>query len=168
MTLRLVTAPTAPVVTLAELKAHLRVDGDDEDTRIQALERAAVAHLDGWRGVLGRAIMPQTWAQEFRDWGDLRLAMPDASAITVTYRDAAGEMQAATGVTARLTGHGPVVTATGPNTDLISVQFACAMPDTLIEAARTAVKLYVDHLYDRADLSPAFGAMVAAMRWRAP
>ena len=59
--------PTEQVVTLAEMKAHLRVDGDDEDLLIQSLTDAAVSWLDGWDGVLGRCIMPQTWRIDAAD-----------------------------------------------------------------------------------------------------
>jgi uncharacterized phiE125 gp8 family phage protein len=57
----LVTPPVAAPVSLAEAKAHLRVDFDDEDALISGLIDAATQHLDGWSGVLGRALMPQTW-----------------------------------------------------------------------------------------------------------
>lgn len=56
-----VTPPTAQVVTLQDMKEHLRVLHDDEDMLIQSLTDAAVSWMDGWDGVLGRCIMPQTW-----------------------------------------------------------------------------------------------------------
>jgi uncharacterized phiE125 gp8 family phage protein len=58
----LVSPPLATPVSLAEAKAHLRVDFSDEDALISGLIQAATAHLDGWTGILGRALMPQTWA----------------------------------------------------------------------------------------------------------
>lgn len=60
-------APTHPVVLLDDMKAHLRVLHDDEDLDIQALTDAATSWLDGWDGVLGRCIMPQTWLIEPSD-----------------------------------------------------------------------------------------------------
>lgn len=65
----LVTPPADPVVSLSDLKDHLRVDADDENDLIEALEQAAVAHLDGWHGILGRAIMAQVWSQSFATSG---------------------------------------------------------------------------------------------------
>lgn len=55
------TAPTVEVVTLAEAKAHLRVDHGDDDALIAAYLKAAVQHLDGRAGILGLALAPQTW-----------------------------------------------------------------------------------------------------------
>lgn len=75
-----VTAPTAQVVTLHDMKDHLRVAHDDEDLLIQSLTDAAVSWLDGWDGVLGRCIMPQTWRISPADLvAGFRL--PDASEV---------------------------------------------------------------------------------------
>lgn len=61
----LVTPPAATPVSLAEAKAHLRVDSADEDALITALVDAATGHLDGWTGILGKAMVTQTWSQSF-------------------------------------------------------------------------------------------------------
>lgn len=57
----LVTPPATRVVSLSEAKAHLRVDSSDEDAPIGIYLDAAVAHLDGRAGLLGRAMVNQTW-----------------------------------------------------------------------------------------------------------
>lgn len=62
-----VTPPSEDVVSLPDMKAHLRVDHDDEDAMIQSLTDAAVSWLDGWDGVLGRCIMRQTWQIDAAD-----------------------------------------------------------------------------------------------------
>lgn len=58
----LIEASAVDVVTLAEVKSHLRVDFADDDDLINGLIAAAVGQLDpsmgGW---LGRALRPQTW-----------------------------------------------------------------------------------------------------------
>lgn len=63
----LVTPPSAgdPIVTYAEAKAHLHLDSDDEQTLVESLVKAATAHLDGFTGILGRALVTQTWRQDY-------------------------------------------------------------------------------------------------------
>ena len=79
----LVTPPLEYPVTLEEAKTHLRVDSAEEDTLITALIAAAVGHMDGPTGVLGRCIMPQTWSQEYETaCGDLVLPLAPVSSIT--------------------------------------------------------------------------------------
>jgi uncharacterized phiE125 gp8 family phage protein len=91
----LVTAPTADMVSLSEAKAHCRVDHDDEDAYLSALIEAATGHLDGYSGVLGRALLPQTWRQDFEDFGDvMRLPVGPVQSITsVIYQDTSGADQ---------------------------------------------------------------------------
>lgn len=60
-TLTRIGEPNAPVVSLADMKDHLRVSTSDHDTYIETLTAAAVAMLDGRDGILNRAIRPQTW-----------------------------------------------------------------------------------------------------------
>lgn len=88
-------APSATPVSLAELKVHLRVDSADEDDLIGALLDAATQHLDGWTGVLGRALVTQTWRQDYDGFGPCqRLPLgPVASITSVTYYDAANASQ---------------------------------------------------------------------------
>lgn len=85
-----ITAPAAAPVSLAEAKAHCRVDGTDSDTVLSMLIDAAVAHLDGWTGILGRAMVTQTWRQDFPGFGRrLRLPVgPVASVTSISYQDA--------------------------------------------------------------------------------
>jgi uncharacterized phiE125 gp8 family phage protein len=80
------------MMSLAEAKAHCRVDHDDEDAYLVALIEAATGHLDGYSGVLGRALLSQTWRQDFEDFGDvMRLPVgPVQSVTTVSYQDASG------------------------------------------------------------------------------
>ena len=85
----LVTPASAALVTLAEAKAHLRVDHSDEDTYIQALINAAVSYFDGYAGRLGRAILEQAWRVDFPAFSDeMRLPLGDVIAISsVSYYD---------------------------------------------------------------------------------
>lgn len=61
MALRLITAPSVEPLTLAQAKAHLRVDHSDDDAMIGMLLAAARQHIDGRDGWLGRALVTQTW-----------------------------------------------------------------------------------------------------------
>lgn len=56
-----VTPPATSIVSLPEVKAHLRVDHDHEDALIQSYMDAATSWVDGLDGVLGRCVMEQTW-----------------------------------------------------------------------------------------------------------
>ncbi len=82
-------AAAATPVSLVEAKAHLRVDHTDEDTLITGLIASATDHLDGWTGILGRAIIAQTWRQDFDCFpAKLRLPLhPVASVSGITYYD---------------------------------------------------------------------------------
>jgi uncharacterized phiE125 gp8 family phage protein len=55
-------APTEEPVTLAEAKAHCRIDHIDDDTLIAGLITAATSHLDYENGILGQALVTQTWS----------------------------------------------------------------------------------------------------------
>lgn len=92
----LVTGPVADFISLAEAKAHCRVDHDDEDSYLYALISAATSYLDGYSGVLGRALLPQTWRQDFEDFGDvMRLPVgPVQSVTSISYQDSGGADQA--------------------------------------------------------------------------
>lgn len=169
----LVTAPTTPVVALADLRAHLRVDHLDDDAVITSLEAAAVAHLDGWTGILGRAIRPQVWRQEFAAGEPVRLAMPDVTTITVVAFDAAGDEVSVT-ATLKADYRGPWVDVVGAY-DTLRVTYTCAMTATQLPAAQIAVKLLVGHWYANreavtvgaapSELPFAVDALVKAMRW---
>lgn len=147
MNLTLVTPPTAAVVSGPELCAWLRVTEYDEQAVLESLEASAVAHLDGWRGVLGRAIRSQTWRQEFTGWGELLLAMPDVVSITVTGLDAAGAPVVATRAELRSDICGPYVITEGPEVDRVFVEFVCAMPESQLPVVKTIVKLIVAHWF---------------------
>jgi hypothetical protein len=74
-----VAAPQGELVSLGVLKDHLGVVGAHDDARIAALLAAAVAHLDGWRGALGRCILTQSWRVDYDDEGTHLLPFPDVS-----------------------------------------------------------------------------------------
>lgn len=163
MTPILVTAPLEQPVTLGDLKAHLRVDGDDEDDLIEAYAAAAVAYLDGWSGVLGRCIMPQIWRIS-ATVGDVVLPMPNATSISAAY------VAGATDLTPTATPSGPCVAIT----EDCDITFTCGLPANLLSLAKQAVKLLVGHWYESREAAGdamhetpmALDAIVAAIRWR--
>lgn len=176
--LTLVTPPDGDdIVTLADLRLHLRVDQTTEDTLITALRDSAIAHLDGWGGVLGRAIAEQQWRQDFTAWGDLRLALPDVSEVTVTAVDADGADLSVTGWTLKRDDIGWYVEAQGDGSPAtVSVTMTCALPEDRLPAVRAAVKLLVGHWFANREAVSADGlqevpvavsALIAPLRWAA-
>lgn len=143
----LVTAPSARVVSLPDMKLHLRIDHDDEDSMIDALEAAAVAYLDGWRGVMGRAIMPQTWSQEFDEWGTHKLLLPDASNVSaVGILD--GVEAPADSITIKANLGGTFVEVKGGAVDTVRITYECALPVEQLPAVQMAVKMLAAHWYE--------------------
>jgi uncharacterized phiE125 gp8 family phage protein len=96
MALQIVTPPTVEPITLAEAKAHLRVDHTDDDTLISLLIKSARSHLDGKNGYLGRALIQQTWdfIIDFFPENEIRIPLPPLISVTsVIYLDAGGVEQ---------------------------------------------------------------------------
>lgn len=93
------TAPAAELVTLAEVKGHLRLEGiGDFDAALQGHLDAAIAHLDGYAGILGRALATQTWTLYLDAFpasnGPIRLPLPPLISVTsVKHLDTAGVEQ---------------------------------------------------------------------------
>ena len=91
----LVTPPAIKPVTSTEAKAALDVSYSDKDTLIGGLIDAATAYLDGYTGVLGRALCEQTWRQDYDDFRSC-LRLPIAPVISITsvkYTDTDGVEQ---------------------------------------------------------------------------
>lgn len=90
-------APAETPITLAEAKAHCRVDGPDDDALISSLIDAVTQHLDGRRGYLGRCLVMQSWEYRlacFPDCGIIELPLPPLQSIaSVKYIDDAGNEQ---------------------------------------------------------------------------
>jgi len=95
-------APSVPLVTLSELKQQCRVDHDDEDLLLDGLIKAATAHLDGYSGILGRALLEQTWQLDLCDFPSCLLRLPVGNLISVesiTYYDTSNVQQTLSGST---------------------------------------------------------------------
>ena len=157
--------PASPVVSLADLKAHLRVDNDLDNALITAYEAAAVAHLDGYRGILGRCILEQQWAETYEQAGTYRLPFPDVTAVSAVDAEAAV-------VTASLSSDamGCIVEIAAPAT----VTMTAALPADALPVVQMAIKLLVAHWYENREASSeislsavplAFEAILAPIRW---
>ena len=154
-------APASLPVSVEDAKFHCRVDHDDEDDLITALIQAATDYLDGIDGILGRAIVTQTWRQDFTAFeGELRLPLkPVASVTSVTYYDGDNAQQTlSTDVYELLNDErGPYValktSQSWPSvynrTGAISVTFVAGVTVASVPAPiRISILMMVDHWYN--------------------
>lgn len=163
----LVTAPTSLPVDIEALKLHLRVAHDDDDYDIEAKQTGAVATLDAWGGMLGRCIMPQTWAIDVAGPGPHLLPFPDADDVDAVSGGASLDTE-----TSR-TGLGLCVSVpTALSGQLVTIRAVYALPQPRFAAAQTLIKLMVQREYDvmtGADydsITRSIDALIGAMRVR--
>lgn len=100
MNLNCTTAPTSEPVTWAELQAHARIVGNDDQTYGESLITAARQYAEQYTGL---ALMPQTWTLKLDNfWSDghvMRGAVitaprpPLVSVTSITYVDTNGTTQ---------------------------------------------------------------------------
>ena len=152
--------PATEPVTLAQAKAHLRVTSDAENTLIAALVSAAVSHLDGWSGILGRCLITQTWRQDFDGFGCMKLPFPNVASAVVAYTDENGTSQTLAGSNYHIINgvrgssivlsDGGSFPGTASKPDAVRVTFvagygdAAAVPDGL----KAAILLHIGHLFE--------------------
>jgi uncharacterized phiE125 gp8 family phage protein len=89
MALILTSGPAAEPVTLAEAKAHLRVDGSAEDAVIASLITTARLHVEA---ALGLALITESWSLLLDAWPEDAVSLPirpvqTVSAVKVTAAD---------------------------------------------------------------------------------
>jgi len=157
----MITPPTNRPVTLDEAKAALKVEHNDDDALIDAFIDAAVSHLDGYSGILGQALLTQTWRQDFSCFAKrLRLPFGPASAVvSLTYYDADNELQTLSSSVYCLLSdvRGPFVQLQYGQSwpshvsrdDAISVSFTVGRSDDLLPPAiRAALLMLVGHFYE--------------------
>lgn len=163
----LVTGPDETPVSLEEVKAHLRVLHNDEDADITSKLAGAVAALDAWGGLLGRCIMPQTWAIDVTGPGPHRLPFPEATDIVATGTSGVLEATFTRGAA------GPCVTVADAVVDEeLVIEFESAMPADRLPVVQTIVKLMVQREFDMSAgpefeaLTRAIDSLVNVVRWR--
>jgi len=92
MTYAQTTPPTAEPLTLAEVKAHLRLDDGEEDALLSSLIATAREHLERETGL---CLMAQSWRLYLDDWpadGIIRIGKSPVQVIqAVTVFDADGD-----------------------------------------------------------------------------
>lgn len=97
MTLYRTVAPASEAVSVADIKALIRVDVTDDDTVIGDLRDQAVAELDGRDGLLGRALITQTWELRlpaFPVGNCIRIPLPPLQSVaSIAYLDRDGNSQ---------------------------------------------------------------------------
>lgn len=89
-------APQLTPVTVADLKAHVRVEHADDDVFMNLFLEAATDRLDGPAGLLNQALITQTWqsfAPSFPASCMMRLPLGPVQNVVVTYLDGNGATQ---------------------------------------------------------------------------
>lgn len=93
MALKLVTPPVGTPVSLEELKSILGIEGTSRDAALTMLLRSATARLDGKDGILGRALLPQTWDLFLDEFPCGAIEVPLAPLVSVASITVAGQAQ---------------------------------------------------------------------------
>lgn len=159
-----VQAPKVAPVSLDEMKRHLRdVCSDDDDVLLTSLIEGATNHLDGYAGILGRALVTQTWRQDFPAFGDiLRLPLGPLAAspgVAVTYFDSDNTTQTLpdTIYAVHTDTLGPCIVlkagqhwpATYQRADAVSATFTVGTaPGGVSSSIKVAIMLLVAHWYN--------------------
>lgn len=149
MILTRVTPPAGDLVTLDALKSHLRVDGVEDDDYIKALFSAAMAHIDGPRGVLGRCIQPQEWRIVFPSGSRVyryRLPIYGITSVSAEWIDA-GEAPEPAVVTIECSDLWFVVSVPGILDRDLAVTMSAETPEDVWDAIRMAIMLLIGHWY---------------------
>jgi uncharacterized phiE125 gp8 family phage protein len=174
--LRLVTPPDAgdPVITTAEAKLHLRVDGNDEDALIDALVQASTQTVEA---ELRRALVTQTWdllLDCFPACGVVELPYGATAVTSVTYVDDAGGTQtlatsqyvvdvaSAPGRLVRADGITWPTTERRPNAVAVRMTCGFGAASAVPESVKAWMKLYVGGLYRNREVF-AVGVSVAEL-----
>lgn len=143
MALYLISRASTAIVSTADLKAHLRVEHTAEDTLIAAYGAAAVAHLEGADGWLGRALAEQTWELKLDDFcgGEIRLPLPPLVSVeSVKYYDASDVLQTLS------TAAYQVIGVNGNQPGKVALNYGYSWPTVRIKREAVVVRFKVGYL----------------------
>lgn len=163
MRLTAVTAPAEELLTLEEVKDQLRIVGDYDDAILQRLMRSARQGLDGRDGILGRALITQTWGLSLERFpAEIIVPLPPLISVgSITYLDPSGNEQNLDPSAYRVEGIGdadagrivPVTAwpATQANRVAVAVTFTAGYGDRadVPEPIRHAALMHVAFLYEQ-------------------
>ncbi len=95
MTLTLITPPATALLTLTEVKEHLRVDTSGSDDELTRLITAATSYLDARDGVLGRCLVSQVWRYDISGFSPaIRVPLPPTISVdSIQYYDTTDTLQ---------------------------------------------------------------------------
>lgn len=167
-------------VTLADVKAQLKVETTDDDGVISGLIAAVTDKRDGWTGTLGRCLVTQTWRATYdRFWRapvGLRLPLlPVQSIAAITYYDENGAVQTLSAARYSLLANAsgyfvqPAYGASWPDVqhrvDAVTVDFVAGYGDASAVPARIkqAITMEVMRLYDNGPDAAGVDAAIAAL-----
>lgn len=178
-------APTIDVVSLVDVKAHLRVSHSEEDALIAGYVAAAVVHLDGWHGVLGYCLGAQTWRADMDGFpaGEIDIPLgPLLGVVSVEYREEIGAIYATLNAAeyevdlsrGRILPVNSWPGAGEANSVRVTFRAGHETSDSISPAIKAAVMLLVGHWYENreavgpamSELPLAVNALVGATRRR--
>lgn len=180
-TLSRITAPAVPLLSIAEARDHCRGSDGLEDALIEGFVASAEAYLDARDGVLGEALVTQTWRLTLSaaPAGSIEIPLgPVQSIASIGYVDPAGVTRVFAGANYRRAGSvvelvaGAIWPATDAREAAFWVEFVAGYgaPTALPGTVRNLAASLVAHLYDNrdavgdTDFSPVFKHLFAAAR----
>jgi len=161
MRLTFLQGPATEPLGLDDVKAHLRIDGDDEDVLLESLIATSRSHVEA---ALGMALITQQWRWQADCWPSSGLVelmtrpLQSVSRIAVlsesgdeTLIDPVDYIVDASGATARITARSGSWPPPGAKLGGIEIDFWAGYGDAATdvpEPIRQALKLLVAHWYE--------------------